>query len=250
MTRRVLVTAVVAALTLIQVVVPARADPTARQFRVYATREGLVGGTTANGHVIRDRDHFAALPSRRGLSGRDNGDLTVRVCATNGRCEWAPVWDVGPWNTKDDYWNDDREMWGDLPTGTPQAQAAYENGYNGGTDQFGRHVGNPAAVDLADGTFWDGLHLDDNSWVTVLFVWTGTAPTGTVAALSTVHNGPRTTAAEVGLAAPHARVPIACRTDGEQTTGTEGTSTTWYRLSTGKYLAAAHVAGAPEVGYC
>jgi hypothetical protein len=28
----------------------------------------------------------------------------VRVCATSGRCEWAPVWDVGPWNITDDYW--------------------------------------------------------------------------------------------------------------------------------------------------
>lgn len=29
---------------------------------VYATREGLVGGTTANGHVIVPNDHFVALP--------------------------------------------------------------------------------------------------------------------------------------------------------------------------------------------
>lgn len=40
----------------------------AHTYRVFATREGLVGGTTANGHVIRERDHFVALPSRRGLS--------------------------------------------------------------------------------------------------------------------------------------------------------------------------------------
>jgi len=41
------------------------ADGEPRQHRVFATREGLVGGTTANGHVITDRDLFVALPSRR-----------------------------------------------------------------------------------------------------------------------------------------------------------------------------------------
>ena len=61
MTRRVLVITAVAALTLIQAVPTAQADPTARQFRVYATREGLVGGTTANGHVIRDGSDLPRL---------------------------------------------------------------------------------------------------------------------------------------------------------------------------------------------
>jgi len=83
-------------------------DPAPRvadTFRVFATREGLAGGTTANGHVIRPRDHFVALPSRRGLAPLGTGDYTVKVCADNGRCEWAPVWDVGPWNTTDDHWS-------------------------------------------------------------------------------------------------------------------------------------------------
>ena len=107
--------------------------------RVFATREGLVGGTTANGHVIVSRDHFVALPSRRGLSGNGSGTYSVKVC-TASRCAFEPVWDVGPWNTKDDYWNPSatREMWKDLPQGKPEAQAAYQDGYNGGKDQFGR----------------------------------------------------------------------------------------------------------------
>jgi len=98
----------------------------------------------------------------------------VKVCAANGRCETAPVWDVGPWNTKDDYWNASsvRQSWKNLAQGKPEAQAAYQNGYNGGKDQFGRKVGNPAGIDLADGTFWDGLKLTDNSWVTVTYLWT------------------------------------------------------------------------------
>jgi hypothetical protein len=145
-------------------------------YRLYATREGLVGGTTANGHVITSRDHFVALPSRRGLNANDGTrDYQVRVCnPANGQCEVAPVWDVGPWNTKDDYWNPSsvREMWQDLPQGKPEAQAAYEDGYNGGLDMFGRRVANPAGIDLADGTFWDGLGMSDNGWVEVEFLWT------------------------------------------------------------------------------
>jgi hypothetical protein len=108
------------------------------------------------------------------LSPKGSHEYSVRVCADNGRCETAPVWDVGPWNTRDDYWNPPsvRQNWKDLPQGTPQAQAAYQNGYNGGKDQFGRRVRNPAGIDLADGTFWDGLGLTNNAWVTVTYLWT------------------------------------------------------------------------------
>jgi hypothetical protein len=143
-------------------------------FRVFATREGLVGRTTANGHVITPRDHFVALPSRRALSPRGSTRFSVRVCADNGRCETAPVWDVGPWNTRDDYWSPPgvRQSWTDLPQGRPEAQAAFEDGYHGGHDQFGRRVANPAGIDLADGTFRDGLGLTGNAWVTVTFLWT------------------------------------------------------------------------------
>lgn len=145
---------------------------------VYATREGLVGGTTANGHVIVPDDHFVALPSRRGLSPKGSGEYSVRVCGP-ARCETAPVWDVGPWNTRDDYWNPSsvRESFKDLPQGTPEAQAAYQQGYNGGLDGSGRRVLNPAGIDLADGTFYN-VGLNNNGWVTVTYLWTGTgAPT-------------------------------------------------------------------------
>jgi hypothetical protein len=40
------------------------------RYRIFATREGLVGGTTANGHVVTDNDQFVALPSRRALAQR------------------------------------------------------------------------------------------------------------------------------------------------------------------------------------
>ncbi|MFP8888069.1 hypothetical protein [Streptomyces mangrovi] len=140
---------------------------------VFATRIGLVGRTTANGHVIRENDRFVALPSRRGLSRKGGREYSVRVCGP-ARCVTAPVWDVGPWNIRDDYWNPSsvRQTFRDLPRGVPEAEAAYYTGYNGGRDGKGRRVLNPAGIDLADGTFRD-VGLRDNGWVTVTYLWTG-----------------------------------------------------------------------------
>ncbi|MBC6468936.1 hypothetical protein HKK74_26085 [Actinomadura alba] len=211
-------------------------------YQVYATREGLVGGTTANGHVITTRDHFVALPSRRGLSARNTGDYSVRACSpATGRCEYAPVWDVGPWNTKDDYWNPaaTREMWKDLPQGRPEAQAAYQTGYNGGRDQFGRTVANPAGIDLADGTFWDGLGLTDNAWVNVTYLWTGSGPKGVVRTSGGPLNlraSASTGSAIRGLAANYANVIIECTVRGQTVTGTYGTSDLWNRVGSGHFI--------------
>lgn len=216
-------------------------------YRVYATREGLVGQRTANGHKIVKRDHFVALPSRRGLSAKGSGDYSVRVCAGNGRCEWAPAWDVGPWNTRDDYWAAPglRQQWDDLPQGKPASQAAYEDGYNGGKDQFGRKVKNPAGIDLADGTFWDGLKLRNNSWVTVTYQWTGSHPHGfvrTPGPALNVRRAPNSELPNVGLAAKYAQIRIECVVAGEMVTGTQGTTNRWYRLAPRMYVSAAYVA--------
>jgi hypothetical protein len=214
-------------------------------YRVFATREGLVGGTTANGHVITDRDHFAALPSRRGLAGKNSSDYTVRACTTDGsRCTWAPVWDVGPWNTKDDYWNAARQSWPDLPPGKPEAQAAYTDGYNGGKDQFGRTVSNPAGIDLADGAFCDGLKLIGNAYVNVTFQWTGSGAWGTV--VTAVHPlnvraGTKTSSPQAGLAARGAQVRIECALTGEPVNGPQGTSSRWFRLAPGKYISSSYI---------
>jgi hypothetical protein len=234
---------------------PGRAsEPAGLTYRVFATREGLVGGKTANGHIIVERDHFAALPSRRGLAAKGTGDYTLRVCADNGRCEWAPVWDVGPWNTKDDYWNpgDIRQMWADLPQGLPQSQAAKLDGYNGGKDQFGRTVRNPAGIDLADGTFWDGLGLTNNAWVTVAYSWTGSGPVGVVAAGEplNVRAGAGTDSPIVGLAADHAQVRVECQRAGETVNGSQGTSDVWYRLAADMYVSGAYVSGVTEAPAC
>ncbi len=216
----------------------------AHTYRVFATREGLVGGTTANGHVIRERDHFVALPSRRGLAPRGSGDYTVKVCADSGRCEWAPVWDVGPWNTTDDYWNpaDTRQTWQDLPQGQPQAQAAHDAGHNGGLDQYNRKVANPAGIDLADGTFWDGLGLRDNSWVTVTYLWTDGGPLAIVRMpLLHVRSGPGAHHPAVGLAAQRATLRVECIVIGQLVNGTQGSTDQWLRIGPNQYVSAAHV---------
>ncbi|MGH3683494.1 MAG: hypothetical protein ACRDRU_07320 [Pseudonocardiaceae bacterium] len=217
---------------------------TSRTYRVFATREGLVGGITANGHVIHPRDHFVALPSRRGLSPRGSGDYTVKVCAGNSRCEWAPVWDVGPWNTTDDYWNPAgiRQSWADLPQGRPEAQAAYDDDYHDGLDQFGREVRNPAGIDLADGTFWDGLGLLDNSWVTVTYLWTDGAPPGIVRIpVLPVRSGPGEQYPAVGLAAQRATLHIECTITGQAITGSLGATDQWLRIGPKQFVPAAHV---------
>lgn len=228
-------------------VTDAAAPPTPAELvrsRVFATREGLVGGTTANGHVIGSRDHFVALPSRRGLATKDTGDYTVRLCADNGRCEWAPVWDVGPWNTTDDYWNPSsvRESWKDLPQGKPQAQAAYEDSYNGGRDGFDRAVSNPAGIDLGDGVFWDGLELTTNSWVDVAYLWTDPAPvTGRVVTPLNVRKGPDADAELAGLAAKTSVIPIMCQAHGTKVEGSVKTTDLWDQIGVGYWVSDAHV---------
>ena len=107
-------------------------------FNVLATREGLVGQTTARGHVIVSNDHFVALPA--------TGLCNVGVRPRNGNnAENTTVLDVGPWcpNTpvpggfnqcicsSDRYWN---------TFGVPFAATA---------SCATTHAG----IDLADGTF-------------------------------------------------------------------------------------------------
>ena len=143
-------------------------------FTVFATREGLVGHRTANGHRIGSRDHFVALPSFSALSSAGGHEFQVRVTYRNHSAV-LPVWDVGPWNIKDDYWSPNRH-YADLPVGKPMAQAAYQDGYNGGRDNFGRRIRMPNGIDIADGAFWDDLKMTQADWVQVTFLWLGADP--------------------------------------------------------------------------
>src|SRR5437867_1473613 len=127
--------------------------------RLWATREGLVGKTTAGGHLVTPDDHFVALPSRKAL----NRSVIVSY---HGKSVTAPVLDVGPWNRDDAWWEVGaaRGLFADLPRFVPEAWAAYENGYNGGRDATGRFVSFPAMIDLSDGVYAD-LSLQKADWV-------------------------------------------------------------------------------------
>jgi len=136
-------------------------------FSVWATREGLVGSTTANGHVIVTNDHFVALPSRLVLSSNNGSEFQAQM-SFNGRTITAPVWDIGPWNVSDDYWDPSniRQEFATLAQNFPEAQAAYQNHFNNGLSDSGRTVTNPAGIDLADGTSSD-LGSGGGAWITV-----------------------------------------------------------------------------------
>ncbi len=167
-------------------------------YRVTATREGLVGGTTSNGHVITPNDRFVALPTCTASScpwltpGVRHPLWGLRVeCAPNcyvqvtnaatGVCAVAPVWDVGPWFTNDDWWNptETRTLNNQgttrnvLRQGYPGAEAARDGldvGYgiapSGiGISNKGYVTGNRAAIDIGDGT-WRDLGFDFNAGIT------------------------------------------------------------------------------------
>ncbi|MFL1379219.1 hypothetical protein [Nocardiopsis protaetiae] len=238
--------------------------------RLFATRIGLVGDITANGHTIRADDHFVALPSRRGLATRGGGEYTVRVCSTGAlgpegkgdtedheaRCAYLPVWDVGPWNITDDHWNADRQSWRDLDRGRPQAQAAYAQGHNGGLDGFGRRVRNPAGIDLADGAFNGGLRLPTNGWVQVDYLWTGEYRHRIEVATSTrrdpvvVRGGPGREHPDVGLAAHKANIDVICQEREASADGRQDSGDTWYRIGEDHYIPAAHAEGGTDAPAC
>jgi hypothetical protein len=139
-------------------------------WRVYGYKEGLVGHTTANGHVIQPNDRFVALPCFCALSSRDGYEFQVQL-EYNGRRVIAPVWDVGPWNVDDNYWDPQHQRrWSDLPQGLPQAAAAYYDDYNGGRDGWGREITSPGGIDIGDGTFAE-LGMTGSDWVNVTFLW-------------------------------------------------------------------------------
>jgi hypothetical protein len=102
-----------------------------------------------------------------------DGGFRVRL-RRGGHHARARVKEVGPWNTRDNYWQSRRyrDMWDDLPRCKPEAQAAYFNNYNRGRDQFGRKVLNPAGVDLTPRVARRlGLRKYQNAWIYVRYPW-------------------------------------------------------------------------------
>src|SRR5437588_8636275 len=132
-----------------------------------------------------------------------NADYRVFVSSDDtGKNAFVPVKDTGPWNIDDNYWDPadgsyarPRRLFGDLPVGTPESQAAFYNGYNtvsncktlsgnpsghaGGADQFGRCVLNPSAIDLSFAAA-SQLGMTGSGWVTVSYLWEPNVPGYTV----------------------------------------------------------------------
>jgi len=139
-------------------------------WRVYGYQEGLVGYTTANGHVIQPEDFFVALPCFCVLSSKGGNEFQVRL-EYNGNSITVPVWDVGPWNVSDNYWDPpEQREWQGLEQGMPMATAAYYENYNNGADGWGRDVASPGGIDIGDGAF-HALGMEGSDWVNVTFLW-------------------------------------------------------------------------------
>ena len=152
----------------------------------------MVGGRTANGYRIKPRDHFVSLPSRRSLSSKGGKEYMVRI-TYKGRSAIAPVYDVGPWNIHDDFWDAKRERFQDLRRGWPEDHAAYFDGYNHGRAEKGR-VNAPTAVDVGDGVWWDDLGIKGGrALVDVTFLWLGTDPLATITESTALTTAPPTT---------------------------------------------------------
>lgn len=114
----------------------------------------------------------ASLPHRTLKFGSRPEVVIKRV---NGNVAVRPrIKEVGPWNTYDNYWQTrkNRTMWKSLRRCVPEAHAAYYRNYNGGKDEFGRTVLNPAGVDLTPAVASDlRLGKYQNAWVYVKFPW-------------------------------------------------------------------------------
>lgn len=104
-------------------------------YSALATQEDDVNGTTSNNHKVIQNDWFVALPSPEKLSSDNSWTNRIRLSQVNQagvtiRTCIAPIWDVGPWNTKDNYWDQDssRTIYGQLraywkPVGSNSAPA-------------------------------------------------------------------------------------------------------------------------------
>jgi hypothetical protein len=144
-------------------------------FRIRATRQGMIGGRTANGYIIPPHARFVSLPCWCSLSTLGGDEYKVRI-TYRGRSTVVPVYDVGPYSGRDDYWNEVRRGYPELMRGWPQDHAAYYEGHNGGWADKG-YVRFPTAMDVGDGAWRDDLGIvGDQAEVEVTFLWMGHDP--------------------------------------------------------------------------
>ncbi len=176
-------------------------------YRVFATQYASHDPVSVEVAVPDKCAKFAALKNTGALSSQGcpagystSLDYRVIVTLANGKSEVIPVKDVGPWNVDDNYWNSSlagsprpRRLFGSLPTGKPEATAAFGEGFNvqanckdleqkptdrtAGADQFGRCVLNPAGIDLSlEAAKKLGLRPGENAFVNVTFLWEPVTP--------------------------------------------------------------------------
>ena len=127
-----------------------------------------VFATQYNGYTRRE----VALPYSKLKFGRRP---RVHIRRTSGGPRVGPrVKDAGPWNIHNNYWArmKQRTKFTHVPRCKPEAQVAYYQNFNGGKDEYGREVLNPAGVDLTPAVARDmGLKKYQNAWVYVRFPW-------------------------------------------------------------------------------
>ncbi len=152
-----------------------------------AARPGFMGYTVFVTQYIGVTTEEVAVPDKYGKfasrnwqhhQGYEGQDYQLALDYNGKAVDSIRVWDVGPWNIDDNYWDPvvswprPRRLFTDLARGMPEAQAAYYNGYNGGKDQSGRTVLNPAGCDETPAVAAKlGLVYLQNAWIAVTYWW-------------------------------------------------------------------------------
>lgn len=168
------------------------------QATIYSTKEynwpDDSGGVTKNGHIITAPDeHWCALPDSSVLCANDstNGsDFTVTIYYGKNEQDNVPVWDRGPWNYHDNYWDPESQRYIDnylihggqpgLGQYVPEAEAAFDWGYDSSYSEpvvrypNGQRPNLPNGIDFALGTFNDlSIPPKLSDYVGVVFNWQG-----------------------------------------------------------------------------
>lgn len=169
------------------------------KYRIKATRQGMVGGTTSSGHVIIENDNFVSLPAcvtttcswlTPGTTSTTYGYVTscgskcyvMIYNPTTKKCVVSPVLDRGPLTNVDDFWNatssryvnqkiEDKGLSYQLAQGYP-ADAAALDGYDVGWGKSG-NVGRTyfAGGTLYTPTFPTSMDVGDGAWLGLGFPW-------------------------------------------------------------------------------
>jgi len=147
-------------------------------YRIYATQYYSNFGPDSVDVAVPDKyAKFASLGWEYHTGYPAGGNYSVNLSLNGRQLNGVQVKDCGPWNIDDNYWNTaggarPRRLFAGLATGLPEAQAAYFDGYNGGKDQFGRTVANPAGIDLSPQAGVQlGLGYLVSGWIYVNFNW-------------------------------------------------------------------------------